>query len=123
MLEVPKSIPSPTNRAAKATEIGFSSPTMSRPSAAVTMRPAKVVTSTATMRRPERSASQRNRTMAATVTELLRSASSDRVENSSSAIAACPVRRTRTPFSGVRLRSRAVLRISAVATSAGWSAL
>lgn len=66
---MPKSMPSPTNRAAKATEIGFSSPTMMSPRAAVTTRPAKVVIRTEITRGPERKASHRNRTMAAVVSE------------------------------------------------------
>jgi len=112
---MPKSMPSPTNSAAKATEIGFSSLTITRPSAAVTMRPAKVVMITAPTSLPDRRASHRNRTIAPTMMLLLRPASSDRVANSSSATATVPVRRIRRPCCASIFRSWATLRISLVA--------
>ncbi len=120
---MPKSIPRPTNRAAKATEIGLSSPTMTRPSAAVTIRPEKVVIITATTRAPERNASHRNSRIAPMVTRLLSRASSANVANSSSETATGPVRRRRSPFSEVILRSSAMRRTSFVASAPGCRAL
>ncbi len=58
---------------------------------------------------PDLSASQRMKRTAATVTLVFSAAPSATVPNSSSAIGTEPVRRTRTPFSGVNPKRCAVL--------------
>ena len=120
---MPKSTPSPTNSAANATEIRLSCPTITSPSAAVMTRPHKVVVSTAMMSFGERKARNRISVIAAIVTVLLSPAFSATVANSSSASGACPVRRNRTPCSGVRFSRWASARMKSVVAPAGVSAL
>ncbi len=119
---MPKSTPMPTNRTAKATEIGLSDPTIINPKAAVIERPTKMLISTAAMMRGDRKASHRMPTRKASETMALMSAFSRSVANSSSWIGTGPVRRTRAPYCESSLRSAAVWRIALVAISPGSSA-
>ena len=63
-----------------------------------------------------------NRTMPA-ITAALRPDPSWTVENSSSSRGMRPVSRTVTPFSGVRPRSLALMRMKSDGTLPGWSAV
>ena len=116
---MPKSTPMPMNSTANAMEIRLSAPTSMKPIAAVTSRPTSVLANTATIRRPDRSASQRMTSTASTVTIPLSAKPSLTVPNSWSFSGMGPVSRTVTPVSGLRRRSAMARSSSSVAASPG----
>ena len=119
---MPKSTPMPMNSTAKATEIRFRAPTMSRPSAAVMTSPTAVARNTATMSRPDFSASQSRNTTASTVSTELSAKPSLRVPNSWSSSGIWPVSRTVTPVAGDTSSAASVARTTSVAAAPGSSA-
>ena len=118
---MPKSTPMPMNRTANATEIRFSAPTSMKPSAAVAIRPTTVLVNTATMSRPDFSASHSRNSTAATVIAPFTANPSLTVPNSWSFSGIGPVSLTVTPVSGLRGRSATACSISSVAAPPGSS--
>ena len=118
---MPKSTPMPMNSTAKAMEMRFSAPTSHSPTAAVMSSPTSVQANTARISRAECSAIHSRRRTAATVMMLFSAKPSLTVPNSWSLSGIGPVRRTRTPFSGVRCRSLMAFSTTSVAASPGSS--
>jgi hypothetical protein len=88
---MPKSTPSPTNSGMKATEITFSRPTASSPSASVMTSPVTMVPMIAATIRPDRTASHRQPSIATTITAPISPMPSRIEPNSSSASGTSPV--------------------------------
>ena len=119
---MPKSTAMPTKRAANATEIRLSRPTVSAAKPAVVARPAARVASSRRTSCTERNpTSSRSRTPPSAIA-VVSPAPLRREANSSSESGTGPVSWTRTPRSGVRPSSRAACRIASLALAPGSSA-
>ena len=85
--------------------------------------PTRVVIMIAAVTRADRTASHSISSTAPIMTEAISTARSARLANSSSDRGTGPVRRTVTPFSGVRPASRATLRMASLTSAPGSRAL
>ena len=116
---MPKSTLRPINRTANATEIRFNAPRAKIAKAAVQIRPISNVTSAAAASLSDRNPISNRTTTRNSDTPPATPMPFSTLCSSSWASAAEPVRRTRTPFSRVRPRSRAAARTPFMAFAAG----
>jgi hypothetical protein len=116
---IPKSTPRPMKRIAKAIETTLRLPTAKAAKASVQIRPTTRVTSTASTRRAERSASASTPAMPRNEREPITSTWRATSTISSVLSATLPVIRTRTPFSGVSPSAAAASRTARMAVRPG----
>ena len=102
-----------------ATEITLNAPAKNSPTAVVISKPVRTVSMIEKISRNDRTANHSITTMIAIISPAIGPAFSVSVANSSSEIGTGPVRRTRTPWSGVSCSWRTAARIASVACLPG----
>ena len=116
---MPKSTPSPMKRTANATDSKLRCPTTAVANPAVQISPQMSITTVATTSVRERRPNNKQIETRVSDSKLADFAPSKTLDNSSVDSAKPPVKRTRTPFSGVNPSSSAILRIARIAGAAG----